>query len=108
MASLVLEQVSDASSIGKRVSVCATIQDGSRFVLCSLVPGKLEQQPLDITFSEGEEISFSILGSDDSVCVDLTGNGLFLVGDDMDDEEIDSDDVDSLLNGMSSSPDFLR
>jgi len=34
-----------------------------QFTLCSLIPEKIEQAPLDHVFNEGEEISFAAFGN---------------------------------------------
>jgi len=44
-----------------RSSVRVTV-DKKTFVLCSLAAGKTEQQTLDLVFTEGEEITFSVSG----------------------------------------------
>ncbi|KAJ2660549.1 peptidylprolyl isomerase fpr3 [Coemansia sp. RSA 1200] len=54
----------------QRTSVVATV-DGKDFVLCSLTPGKIEQQPLDLWMTEGEEITFETNGNNE---IHLTGN----------------------------------
>ncbi len=56
--------------------------------MCSLTPGKLEQQSLDLTFVEGEEVTFLTSGS--QVTVDLTGNHVIEMDDDFDEEEEDA------------------
>ncbi|KAJ3178941.1 peptidylprolyl isomerase fpr4 [Geranomyces variabilis] len=74
---------------GARTSISIQ-KDDREFVICSLTPGKIEQQVLDLTFLEGEEITFKTTGPCD---VDLTGNSLVFTGDDEeDDEEYDSED----------------
>lgn len=71
----------------ERVSVIISYA-GNDFTLCSLTPGKIEQQPIDITFLEGEEITFMTQGS--AVTVDLTGNYIVEMNeDDLDDDEED-------------------
>ena len=50
--------------------------DKAQFVLCTLQPGKIPQQPLDYCFTEGEEITFFTEGPGD---VHLTGLFCFLV-----------------------------
>ncbi|KAL1914845.1 uncharacterized protein VTP21DRAFT_7937 [Calcarisporiella thermophila] len=81
---------------GKRSCVKVKV-DESEYVLCCLVPGSHEQQQLDITFSEGEEIIFSVSGD----CpVYLTGNYTPLDEDlalGMDsDEELDEDEENEM------------
>ncbi|KAJ2850901.1 peptidylprolyl isomerase fpr3 [Coemansia brasiliensis] len=71
----------------KRTSVVLTI-DGMNFVLCSLTPGSIEQQSLDICLTEGEDITFETVGDNE---VFLTGN--FLAPEDDEDEDSD-DEVD--------------
>ncbi|KAI9480186.1 peptidylprolyl isomerase fpr3 [Coemansia sp. RSA 990] len=71
----------------KRTSVVLTI-DNMNFVLCSLTPGSIEQQSLDICLTEGEDITFETVGDNE---VFLTGN--FLSPEEDSDEDSD-DDVD--------------
>ncbi|KAG0267122.1 peptidylprolyl isomerase fpr4 [Actinomortierella ambigua] len=66
------------------------------FILCSLTPGKVEQQNLDLVFTEGEEITFSVSGDNS---VHLSGNylpedeGMDFDDEDMyEDEDVDEDD----------------
>ncbi|KAJ2723925.1 peptidylprolyl isomerase fpr3 [Coemansia sp. Benny D115] len=70
-----------------RTSVLVTVDDKS-FVLCSLVPGSIEQQTLDVSLTEGEEITFETQGENE---VHLTGNFI----DDSEDEFSEDDDSDS-------------
>ncbi|KAJ1790284.1 peptidylprolyl isomerase fpr3 [Coemansia sp. RSA 2399] len=65
----------------QRTSVVATV-DGKDFVLCSLTPGKIEQQPLDLWMTEGEEITFESNGNNE---IHLTGN--FVYEDEEDEDE---------------------
>ncbi|KAJ2384226.1 peptidylprolyl isomerase fpr3, partial [Coemansia sp. RSA 2559] len=65
----------------QRTSVVATV-DGKDFVLCSLTPGKIEQQPLDLWMTEGEEITFESNGNNE---IHLTGN--FICEDEEDEDE---------------------
>ncbi|KAJ3144263.1 peptidylprolyl isomerase fpr4 [Geranomyces variabilis] len=74
---------------GARTSISIK-KDDREFVICSLTPGKTEQQVLDLTFLEGEEITFKTTGPCD---IDLTGNNLVFAGDEgEDDEDYDSED----------------
>ncbi|KAJ2782085.1 peptidylprolyl isomerase fpr3 [Coemansia interrupta] len=76
-----------------RTSVLVTV-DGKQFTLCSLTPASIEQQTLDITFTEGEEITFETQGDN---AVHLTGNFVNeLVDDDSEDSE---DEADGIVNG---------
>ncbi|KAJ3299185.1 peptidylprolyl isomerase fpr4 [Borealophlyctis nickersoniae] len=61
----------DAPTTGERVTISVTFK-GREFVLCTLIPGRIEQTRLDIAFVEGEEITISSSGGD--YTVDLTGN----------------------------------
>ncbi|KAJ1961942.1 peptidylprolyl isomerase fpr3 [Dipsacomyces acuminosporus] len=75
----------------KRTSVILTVDDKS-FVLCSLTPGKIEQQALDLSLTEGEEITFETQGSNE---VHLTGN--FIDDEEpygSEDESDDENDID--------------
>ncbi|KAJ3119393.1 peptidylprolyl isomerase fpr4 [Physocladia obscura] len=79
---------------GTRVSV--SVQSGNNeFVIANLLIGSVEQTVVDLTFSEGEEITFLVTGNS---TVHLTGNYLFdLAGDEGDDEipdQFDEDDDD--------------
>ncbi|KAG0097578.1 peptidylprolyl isomerase fpr4 [Podila epicladia] len=69
-----------------RTSIRVTV-DKKTFILCSLTPGKVEQQNLDLVFTEGEEITFSVSGD---TAVHLSGN--YLPEDD-DGEYGDEDDM---------------
>ncbi|KAJ3354265.1 peptidylprolyl isomerase fpr4 [Entophlyctis luteolus] len=80
---------------GTRVSV--SVQSGNnQFTIANLLVGSVEQCVVDLTFSEGEEISFTVVGS---ATVHLTGNYIMdeIPGeeDDDEDEEIISDDEDN-------------
>ncbi|KAI8338924.1 hypothetical protein BC941DRAFT_469104 [Chlamydoabsidia padenii] len=48
--------------------------DEEEFVVCSLIPEKLEQQILGLTLMEGEQVTFSVKGDN---AVHLTGNYVF-------------------------------
>ncbi|RKP10633.1 hypothetical protein THASP1DRAFT_27600 [Thamnocephalis sphaerospora] len=85
----------------ERCSVIVEV-DGKQFVLCNLTPGKLEQQPLDLVFSTGEELSFYATGKND---VYLTGNYVTESTDEFsdedeeeEDEEFDEEDLDDLTD----------
>ncbi|KAJ1657609.1 peptidylprolyl isomerase fpr3 [Dispira simplex] len=83
----------------ERTVVKVTV-DHKIFVLCSLTPGRCEQQPLDIVLTEGEEVTFYVKGEN---TVHLTGN--YLPDDDMGhsgagDEE-GSDESDEEFEGDS-------
>lgn len=56
---------------------------------------QIEQQPLDITFVEGEEVTFSAKGQNN---IHLTGNYVFQddEDDEMDASMIDSDEEDNV------------
>ncbi|KAJ2161183.1 peptidylprolyl isomerase fpr3 [Coemansia sp. RSA 552] len=73
-----------------RTSVLLTVDDKD-FVLCSLTPGKIEQQMLDIVLTEGEEITFETNGNNE---IHLAGN---FVDDEPEESDIeDSDDEDEV------------
>ncbi|KAI8610575.1 hypothetical protein BC830DRAFT_730531 [Chytriomyces sp. MP71] len=74
-----------------RVSV--TVQAGNNeFVIANLLIGVVEQAVVDLTFSEGEEITFTVTGE---ASVHLTGNYIFDdVDEDEDDDEDENDDED--------------
>jgi FK506-binding nuclear protein len=90
-----------------RTCVVLKIEDKT-FTLCALTPGMTENQSLDISLMEGQEIEFSVTGN---CAVDLTGNHVFYdLGDDEEefDEEIDSDleadsadeqEIEVMMNG---------
>ncbi|KAJ2359303.1 peptidylprolyl isomerase fpr3 [Coemansia erecta] len=75
-----------------RTSVVLTVDDKS-FVLCSLTPGSIEQQTLDISLTEGEDITFESQGNNE---VHLTGN--FIAEDIDEDSDSDSEDGMDLSN----------
>ncbi|KAL1926622.1 hypothetical protein VTP01DRAFT_5517 [Rhizomucor pusillus] len=68
--------------------------DKMDFVLCSLRPGKLTQQPLNLTVVKGEEVQFSVTGNNP---VYLTGNYLKEESDESD-EDIDDEELAAFLN----------
>ncbi|GAA5800689.1 hypothetical protein HPULCUR_006125 [Helicostylum pulchrum] len=51
------EQVGD----DKRTSTTVIVRE-KEFVLCTLIPNKTEEHPLDITFVGGEEVTFAVKG----------------------------------------------
>ncbi|KAJ3066746.1 hypothetical protein HDU98_009989 [Podochytrium sp. JEL0797] len=69
-----------------RVSVHVSTEDGE-YVIANLLIGQVEQCLVDLTFNEGEEISFTVTGP---ATVHLTGNYII----DFDDEEEDDDEID--------------
>ncbi|KAF9138376.1 peptidylprolyl isomerase fpr4 [Mortierella sp. GBA39] len=71
-----------------RTSLRVSVNNKSQ-VLCSLIPGSVDQQKLDLAFAEGEEITFSVTG--DNV-VHLSGN--YLPDTDAQDGDEDEDDYD--------------
>ncbi|KAI8980416.1 hypothetical protein BDB01DRAFT_836637 [Pilobolus umbonatus] len=98
--------LSDELKSESRSSVHVSV-NGNNYVLCTLIPNKIEQQLLDIVFAEGEEVVFSTSGEN---VIHLTGNYTFNDEEDSDyneellqqymngemgsdDEEIDSDEV---------------
>ncbi|KAF9292370.1 peptidylprolyl isomerase fpr4 [Mortierella alpina] len=70
-----------------RSSIRVTV-DNKTFILCSLTAGKAEQQSLDLVFTEGEEITFSVSGAN---TVHLSGN--YLPEDDGMDFDSDEEDM---------------
>ncbi|KAF7730594.1 peptidylprolyl isomerase fpr4 [Apophysomyces ossiformis] len=95
---IAMASLSDEISETKRSSLCVKVDDKS-FVLCSLSPEKIEQQPLDVTFVEGEEVTFFVKGPKKYPCstIHLTGNYTF----DDEDSELDEDiDMMDLPNGI--------
>jgi len=91
---------------GKRTTLTLTV-DKQQYVLCSLTPSKIEQASLDHIFTEGESVTFSVLGN----CpIHVTGNylpdqdyessdydyedGLEDFDDDLDDDDEDDEDDD--------------
>ncbi|KAI9322253.1 hypothetical protein BX666DRAFT_2022756 [Dichotomocladium elegans] len=82
------------------------------FVLCTLRPGQIEQQQLDITFAVDEEVSFYVRGS--SACpVQLIGNTLMTEEDIFRDElaklagKLNHDELISVLNRMGDPDDEI-
>ncbi|KAF9546937.1 peptidylprolyl isomerase fpr4 [Mortierella hygrophila] len=79
-----------------RTSLRVSVNNKSQ-VLCSLIPGSVDQQKLDLAFAEGEEITFSVTG--DNV-VHLSGNYLPDTGaQDGDEDEDDYDEEDDDMYG---------
>ncbi|KAI8340790.1 hypothetical protein BC941DRAFT_450257 [Chlamydoabsidia padenii] len=91
------------AEVGKntaRASLCIKVDDND-FVLCSLAPGKVDQQLLDLIIVKGEQVTFSVQGQQ---TIHLTGNYLYedegLDGDDEDEDEegeMDSDEAELML-----------
>ncbi|KAG0031179.1 peptidylprolyl isomerase fpr4 [Podila clonocystis] len=82
-----------------RSSVRVTV-DKKTFVLCSLAAGKTEQQTLDLVFTEGEEITFSVSGEN---TVHLSGN--YLPEEDFGSDEDMYDDEDDMEDDMEEDDD---
>ncbi|KAJ1928112.1 peptidylprolyl isomerase fpr3, partial [Linderina macrospora] len=85
-----------------RTSVQLTVADKS-YVLCSLTPGKIEQQSLDISLTAGEEIMFESTGKNE---IHLTGN--FIIDEDDTNEGSDSEDEDGMIDLSQLSPEQLQ
>ncbi|KAF9148922.1 peptidylprolyl isomerase fpr4 [Linnemannia schmuckeri] len=84
-----------------RTSLRVSVNNKSQ-VLCSLIPGKVDQQKLDVAFAEGEEITFSVTG--DNV-VHLSGNYLPDTGaHDGDEDDYDEED-DDMYGGYDQDDD---
>ncbi|KAF9298930.1 peptidylprolyl isomerase fpr4 [Linnemannia elongata] len=84
-----------------RTSLRVSVNNKSQ-VLCSLIPGSVDQQKLDVAFAEGEEITFSVTG--DNV-VHLSGNYLPDTGaQDGDEDDYDEDD-DDMYGGYDQDDD---
>ncbi|KAJ8656913.1 hypothetical protein O0I10_007510 [Lichtheimia ornata] len=68
---ITMAAVSD-SKVNKptRSSVCIVVDD-MEYVLCTLVPGQIDQQELNLTIVEGEEVSFTVKGKS---TIHLSGN----------------------------------
>ncbi|KAG0296445.1 peptidylprolyl isomerase fpr4 [Dissophora globulifera] len=79
-----------------RSSVRVTV-DKKTFILCSLIAGKVEQQTLDLVFTEGESITFSVSGEN---AVHLSGNYL------PEDEEMDYDSDEEDMYGDEDEEDM--
>ncbi|KAF9188910.1 peptidylprolyl isomerase fpr4 [Haplosporangium sp. Z 767] len=62
----------DEETTPGRTSIRVAV-DKKMFILCSLISGQIEQQALDLVFTEGEEITFSVSGDN---AVHLSGNYL--------------------------------
>ncbi|KAG0297359.1 peptidylprolyl isomerase fpr4 [Linnemannia gamsii] len=84
-----------------RTSLRVSVNDKSQ-VLCSLMPGKVDQQKLDVAFAEGEEITFSVTG--DNV-VHLSGNYLPDTGAHDGDEDDYDEDEDDMYGGYDQDDD---
>ncbi|KAJ1849564.1 peptidylprolyl isomerase fpr3 [Coemansia sp. RSA 486] len=87
-----------------RTSVLLTV-DEKPFVLCSLTPGSIEQQTIDITLSEGENITFETQGDN---IIHLTGNFVYDMDEPSSDEDDDDDDDEEQMDLSDVSPEELR
>jgi FK506-binding nuclear protein len=86
MASLGTQTDAKAS----RTTLIMKIDEKEDYSLCSLTLGKTEQQPLELVFAQGEQISFQVEGN---CSIHLTGYYLDDAADDfIDDEEEEEDD----------------
>ncbi|KAG9068066.1 peptidylprolyl isomerase fpr4 [Linnemannia hyalina] len=93
---LVASAALDEETKPGRTSLRVSVNNKSQ-VLCSLIPGSVDQQKLDLAFAEGEEITFSVTG--DNV-VHLSGNYLPDTGaQDGDEDEDDYDEEDDDMYG---------
>ncbi|CAO3610218.1 unnamed protein product [Cunninghamella blakesleeana] len=90
---LTMASIGDITKNGARTSLRIKVDD-REFCLCSLTPGKLDQQLLDLIIVKGEEVALSITGEN---TIHLTGNYLheYDEEDEEDDEEYNSDELDS-------------
>ncbi|KAJ3248519.1 peptidylprolyl isomerase fpr4 [Chytriomyces hyalinus] len=80
----------DPKTDAKSGRVTLSVQAGNNvFVIANLLIGAVEQQSIDLTFSEGEEITFMVSGK---ATLHLTGNYIF--DDAEEDDEQDDDDED--------------
>lgn len=77
---------SSAANTTGRTTVMLRIEDQDDYAICSLTPGKLEQQPLDLSLKEGENIAFRVSGP---FPIHLTGYYVDSHEHDHDDEEDD-------------------
>ncbi|CAO3587442.1 unnamed protein product [Absidia cylindrospora] len=86
--------------------------DDREFILCTLIPGKITQQLLDITFVKGEQIMFSLFGTH---TIHLTGNYVRMAKnaeekvhqiEDSDSDDLDDDELERLLEDEISQEDY--
>jgi FK506-binding nuclear protein len=84
-----LSEVASSSGKSGRTTVMLEIDGRDSFALCSLTPGKLEQQQLDLCFDAGEEVAFHVEGP---YPIHLTGYHTEPMFDDMSDEDDEEDD----------------
>ncbi|KAK3837204.1 MAG: hypothetical protein JOS17DRAFT_733471 [Linnemannia elongata] len=85
-----------------RTSLRVSVNSKSQ-VLCSLIPGSVDQQKLDVAFAEGEEITFSVTGDN---IVHLSGNYLPDTGaQDGDEDDYDEEDEDDMYGGYDQDDD---
>ncbi len=54
---------------GAKQTVWVTVED-RKFVVCHLIPGKIEQQQLNLQFDMGEELSLSVEGGSRYVLIE--------------------------------------
>ncbi|OMJ15974.1 FK506-binding protein 4 [Smittium culicis] len=99
----------DSSSQSKTCLIVSV--DDKKFVLCSLIPEKIEQAKIDLVISEGEQVTFESTGDNE---IHLVGNYIDNSHShdddseyDSEEEDYDSDELESMLsNGMIDSGDF--
>ncbi|OBZ86579.1 hypothetical protein A0J61_05375 [Choanephora cucurbitarum] len=76
----------------QRTSIFVEFQDKS-LLLCSLIPEKIEQQVVDMTFLEGEPVVLRSIGSN---TIDLLGNYISQGKEDDEEEDIGFQSIDEL------------
>jgi len=101
MASLGSNKELEATTSGKsqRTSLIFNLDNKEDFTICSLINEKIEQQPLDLVFTEGETIAFRVDGPN---AIHLSGYYVneeeeddgFINDDEEDDEEVYSDEAE--------------
>ncbi|KAJ3099075.1 peptidylprolyl isomerase fpr4 [Phlyctochytrium planicorne] len=72
----------------ERVSLSVQVSN-NEFIIANLLPGKVEQQSLDLVFTEGEEITFTVNGD---ATLHLTGN--HVIDDDFDEDDDDDEEIE--------------
>ncbi|KAL7752652.1 peptidylprolyl isomerase fpr3 [Sorochytrium milnesiophthora] len=95
------------ATANQRTTLYVTVDEGNAFPIATLVGGKLDQQMVDVAFSEEEQIAFHIEGPN---AVHLIGSYIVDEGmggddDDDEDEEMDPEELAALKRALGGGDD---